>query len=342
MKQSADGFSLSINSDDHKGLSGFYGCYPGGCGPGCDNCLPLHGKLSMYYRQGRDWARRVCRKVNGSLTWTGKIHFNPEAMASKMCSMPPSQFIASYMGDISLATPEQLEIILGLMKKHEKHIYVLLTRKPAKLGKILSQVISSPADLGHVGLATSIEMGKYWWRLKQLKEVAKQLRWEGHLELWASPIVADVGTSPSLEGIETVHISNERSGRASAGRPFKHEWTEGLLDRCQADGIRTTISWEIAPVKIPEALLRIPTVPVPNDRRLLGRRPMFAGSRLRYGANRILHYHGLHWCAGLEPGLGHAAPKDDFYSRNCASGLAGRCKRCTSLYQTARYRRKYG
>jgi protein gp37 len=123
---------------------------------------------------------------------------------------------------------EFIRRVFDVMTACPQHTFQVLTKRPKRMARVLSEYYEDAAALPNVWLGTSIESDDYVWRADHLRQAPAAVRF-----ISAEPLL---GPLPSLDmvGIDWVIVG----GESGAGhRPISAEWVRGLRDACLSTAI---------------------------------------------------------------------------------------------------------
>jgi protein gp37 len=181
--------------------------------PGCEHCYAerfaerFRGVPGHPYEQGFD------------------VRIWPDRLSQPFRWKRPRLVFVNSMSDLfhPLLSKEFIGRVLKVIEQTPQHTYQVLTKRPARMAKVLSLFSSMP--LPNLWLGTSIELDRFYWRADQLRETQAAIRF-----LSLEPLL---GALPrlKLEGIGWVIVGGE-SGPGH--RPIEIDWVRDLRDRCRA------------------------------------------------------------------------------------------------------------
>lgn len=182
--------------------------------PGCKHCYAetfaerFRGVKGHPYEQGFDM-RLVPEKLAEPLRWrTPKMIF-VNSMSDLFHDKVPDDYIAA---------------VARIMVAANWHTYQVLTKRPERLQKLLSSVLSFAAKETHIWWGTSVEDRKYGLpRIDDLRNADAEVRF-----LSVEPLLEDVGKL-NLSGIHWVIVGGESGPGA---RAMKKEWVISLRNQC--------------------------------------------------------------------------------------------------------------
>jgi protein gp37 len=136
------------------------------------------------------------------------------------------------MGDLFHAdVPEEyVREVFTVMLKADRHVYQILTKRPARMRRFIQRNADLFADGEvplHIWLGTSIESQDVAFRADHLRQVRAKMRFLS-CEPLLGPLTLD------LDGIAWVIVGGE-SGIVH--RPLHLDWARALRDNCEREGV---------------------------------------------------------------------------------------------------------
>lgn len=189
--------------------------------PGCDNCYARvfaerwRGIPGHHYEQGFDlrlWEDRL----DYPFKWKKPRRIFVNSMSDLFHRDVSNDFVLK---------------VFEVMKKANWHTYQILTKRPARLTRLvpeISEVFYGNFSTGrtwptNIWLGVSIETSAYKWRLAYLKEVPASVRF-----ISAEPLLGSLNQL-DLSNIHWVIAGGESGAQARECNP---EWVRGLRDSC--------------------------------------------------------------------------------------------------------------
>jgi protein gp37 len=116
--------------------------------------------------------------------------------------------------------------VADVMKAADWHTYQVLTKRAARLGRLLKKELRSHAQLDHIWWGVSVENRRHGFpRIDELREAPATIRF-----LSIEPLLEDLGEI-DLTGIHWVIVGGESGPRS---RPMQPAWVESIRDQCAA------------------------------------------------------------------------------------------------------------
>jgi protein gp37 len=183
--------------------------------PGCKHCYAetfaerFRGVKGHPYEQGFD-LRLVPEKLGEPLRWR----------------VPKMIFVNSMSDLFHDGVPDSyVQAVAKVMVEAKWHTYQVLTKRSARLRRLLNSTLSFAADQPHIWWGVSVENKEYGLpRVKDLQNSRAKVRF-----LSIEPLLEDVGHL-DLRGIHWVIVGGESGAGA---RPMEKEWVISLRRQCQ-------------------------------------------------------------------------------------------------------------
>ncbi len=223
--------------------------------PGCDHCYAL----TMAKRLKAMGAAKY--QTDGDPRTSGPgfgVAVHQDVLTAPLRWRKPRMVFVNSMSDLGHARIDRdfLAAVFGVMAAAGQHTFQVLTKRPGRLVKLLSDehefrqrmaqsllledgnggdhvddwlAVNAPWPLPNVWLGTSIESDEYCWRADELRKMPAAVRF-----LSLEPLLGPL-PSLNLDGIDWVIVGGE-SGRGH--RPMDLNWVRDLRDRCTELGIR--------------------------------------------------------------------------------------------------------
>ncbi|HUJ30529.1 MAG TPA: phage Gp37/Gp68 family protein [Candidatus Acidoferrum sp.] len=187
--------------------------------PGCKHCYAetfaerFRGVKGHPYEQGFD-LRLVPEKLGEPLRWrTPKMIF-VNSMSDLFHDAVPDSYVVA---------------VAKVMVAAKWHTYQVLTKRSARLQKLLNSALRFAARQPHIWWGVSTEDRQYGLpRIQDLQESDADVRF-----LSIEPLLEDLGNL-SLRGIHWVIVGGESGPGA---RPMKKEWVVSVRDQCRHAGV---------------------------------------------------------------------------------------------------------
>ena len=176
--------------------------------PGCDHCYAER----ITRRRGDDFSRVTLHEDRLGLlaSWRKPRTVLVCSMADLFHKDVPNDFLHEVL-DTMLAVP--------------RHRYMLLTKRPGRMPRVLRG-----GFLGeNVALGVSVESADYEWRIDTLRGI----RHLGPRFISAEPLLGGLDVL-DLRGLDQVICGGESGPGA---RPMRVEWARGLRDACEAASV---------------------------------------------------------------------------------------------------------
>jgi protein gp37 len=183
--------------------------------PGCKHCYAAvfaerwRGVPGHPYEQGFD-LRLVPEKLFDPLDW----------------SRPRTVFVNS-MSDLFQDGVEDsfIDKVFGIMGLADWHIYQVLTKRAARMRRVISRRHTDLAHLKHIWLGVSVEDRRFGVpRIEELRRTPAAIRF-----LSVEPLLEDLGEM-DLRNIDWVIVGGESGPGA---RPMRRTWVRSILRQCR-------------------------------------------------------------------------------------------------------------
>lgn len=193
---------------------------------GCTNCYAMR-MAARLDAMGVTKYKGLTRKSGKRAVWTGKIRLDEHSLdAPKVWSKPRKVFVNS-MSD--LFHPNVPADFIGrvwqVMKETPRHTYQILTKRPDRMGEVLSQ--PQFEVLRNVWLGTSVEDSRVLHRLDDIRGVPAAVRFVS-----LEPLIGSVAGG-DLTGIHWAIVGGESGPRA---RPMNAVWVDEIELMCRRAG----------------------------------------------------------------------------------------------------------
>jgi protein gp37 len=187
--------------------------------PGCAHCYAetfaerFRGVPGHPYEHGFD-LRLVPDKILEPLRWpTPKMVF-VNSMSDLFHEDVSAQYIAA---------------VAEVMKQSPWHVYQVLTKRSARMRKMLTSDLRDVALSSHIWWGTSVENRKHGLpRIDDLRNTPAAVRF-----LSVEPLLEDLGKI-NLEGIKWVIVGGESGPGA---RPMNPDWVNSLMEQCSRNDV---------------------------------------------------------------------------------------------------------
>jgi protein gp37 len=220
-----------------------------GCKPestGCAHCWAARMAATRLSRLPK--YRGLAVMAGGEPEWTGATCFTPDELEKPLHWRKPRRVFCCDMGDIALASADELEAILRTIWACQQHTFLLLTKKPSLL---LEQMTVSyfPSNV-HLGV-TAEDQTRFNERVQWLLKAQASVKWLslepllGPIDMTAEYLTKKLGCYPfpTLESkyrTQLVHMVDWCVVGCEAGprrRPCKLEWVESIVRQCTDAGV---------------------------------------------------------------------------------------------------------
>lgn len=187
--------------------------------PGCKHCYAetfaerFRGVKGHPYEQGFD------------------LRLVPEKLAEPLRWRVPKMIFVNSMSDLFHDTvpDEYILAVAKVMVAANWHTYQVLTKRSARIQKLLNSTLSFAAKQPHIWWGVSAEDKKYGLpRIEHLRKTNAAVRF-----LSVEPLLEDLG-QVNLTGIDWVIVGGESGAGA---RPMKKEWVVSMRNQCRKGGV---------------------------------------------------------------------------------------------------------
>lgn len=193
--------------------------------PGCDHCYAL------------TFARRLKAMGNPRYRHDGDPRTSGEGFALTLhpdtldrplrWRRPRLVFVGSMSDLFHPRIPDSyLAEVLAVMARARRHVFYVLTKRPARAVHVLGRL--APEPLPHVWWGTTVEDDAHVGRVDLLRATPAAVRF-----LSLQPLL---GPLPGLDptGLDWVYVGGESGPGA---RPLRPDWVRDVRDRCVAAGV---------------------------------------------------------------------------------------------------------
>ncbi len=187
--------------------------------PGCKHCYAevfaerFRGVPGHPYERGFD-LRLVPEKLAEPLRWATSRMIFVNSMSDLFHERVPDSYIVK---------------VAEIMSVANWHVFQVLTKRSARMQKMLETSLRPYARQKHIWWGVSVEDKKYGLpRIKHLRAAPAAVRF-----LSVEPLLEDVGEI-DLGGVSWVIVGGESGPGA---RPIKAEWVISIRDQCRAKGV---------------------------------------------------------------------------------------------------------
>lgn len=201
----------------------------GGCTiatAGCTNCYAMR-MAARLESMGMPKYQGLTRKSGGRYVWTGKIVQDERALTAPLKWRAPRTVFVNSMSD--LFHPDVGEDFIlkvwSVMKRTRQHTYQILTKRPERMAKLLSNA-AFPV-LPNVWIGTSVENSAVLNRIDFLRATPAAVRF-----ISFEPLIGSVADA-DLRQIDWAIVGGESGPHA---RPMPQEWVIEIEEMCRKSG----------------------------------------------------------------------------------------------------------
>ena len=190
---------------------------------GCTNCYAMDMARRLEAMGVKKYAD-LTRKSGGRTIWQGNVREDPLALDIPMRWRKPRKIFVNSMSDLfheGVSTSFIVDV-WNVMKATPQHHYQILTKRPDRMRKVLSDSIGE--ILPNVWLGTSIENAEVVERIDHLRNIPASIRF-----ISFEPLIGPVG-NVDLSSIDWAIVGGE-SGRNA--RPIKEAWIDEIYNLCK-------------------------------------------------------------------------------------------------------------
>lgn len=190
---------------------------------GCTNCYAMR-MAARLESMGIEKYQGLTRKTKRGAVWTDKVNCDEASVDIPLRWKKPRRVFVNSMSDLFHrdVPAEFVTRIWAVMKETPQHHYQILTKRPARMAKLLADLCPDP--LKNVWLGTSVEGPRVVDRIDELKRVPAAVRF-----ISFEPLIASVGDL-DLTDIDWAIVGGESGPRS---RPMDENWVLEILDACK-------------------------------------------------------------------------------------------------------------
>jgi protein gp37 len=176
---------------------------------------------------GVDKYAKLTRKTGKRTVWNGVVREDREALSIPLRWRKSRKIFVNSMSDLfhERVSDTFIRDVWQVMRETPHHHYQILTKRPARMAKLVSTLIDDV--LPNVWLGTSIENADVVDRIKYLRQAPAAIRF-----ISFEPLIGAVG-SIDLREIHWAIVGGE-SGKAA--RPIREEWIDEIHTQCLSAG----------------------------------------------------------------------------------------------------------
>jgi len=189
---------------------------------GCTNCYAMEMARRLEAMRVTKY-NNLTRKSGNRAVWTGSVRTDNTSLEIPYRWKKPRKIFVNSMSDLfHEAVSDQFILdVWRVMRETPRHHYQILTKRPERMAKIVSDKIAD--ILPNVWLGTSVEDAAVADRIDHLRTVPAAIRF-----ISFEPLIGSVGPI-SLEQIHWAIVGGE-SGRFA--RPIREEWIDEIYGEC--------------------------------------------------------------------------------------------------------------
>lgn len=188
---------------------------------GCKNCYAMHMARRLE-AMGVDKYKGLTQKRGRNVTWNGVVREDKNSLLIPYKWKKSRKIFVNSMSDLFHEDVSD-DFILSVWKVMDgtpQHNYQILTKRPERMGQIVSDKIKK--ILPNVWLGTSVEGSEVTDRIDHLRKVPAAIRF-----ISFEPLIDSVGLV-NLSQIHWAIVGGESGNRA---RPVKEEWIDEIYEQ---------------------------------------------------------------------------------------------------------------
>lgn len=195
--------------------------------PGCKNCYAMR-MAARLEAMGVEKYAGTTRKSGGRYVWTGKIIAHEDSLNAPLKWKKPQRIFVNSMSDLfhEDVSLDFIEQVFDVMSQSSWHTFQLLTKRPERMAKIVSQVAPNP--LPNVWLGTSVEDAEHLFCLDWLRITPAAVRFVSF-----EPLLGLIN-DPDLSSIHWAIVGGESGPKA---RILEGRWVNALHQACQEQDV---------------------------------------------------------------------------------------------------------
>jgi len=175
---------------------------------------------------GKKYGGTAKRARDGRPVFSGVVKLDEASLdLPRSWKLPRTIFVNSMSDLFHESVPlEFIQRVFRVMEECPQHIFQVLTKRPARVSELKS-ALPWPDN---VWMGTSVELKKYYDRIRVLQKVPARVRF-----LSCEPLLGPLPRMP-LKGIKWVIVGGESGPGA---RPMAGSWVIQIKEQCQAKGV---------------------------------------------------------------------------------------------------------
>lgn len=189
---------------------------------GCKHCYAMN-MASRLEAMGVEKYNGLTKKRKGNVTWKGAVREDKESLLIPYGWKKPRKIFVNSMSDLfhSSVSDEFILSVWEVMRNTPQHNYQILTKRPARMRQMVTQVIKDV--LANVWLGTSVENAEVVDRIDLLRRTPAAIRF-----ISFEPLIGHVGPV-NLTDIHWAIVGGESGNKA---RPIKEAWIDEIHAQC--------------------------------------------------------------------------------------------------------------
>ena len=189
---------------------------------GCKNCYAMQMARRLE-AMGMEKYKGLINKTGKKVVWNGVIKEDKNSLIIPYKWKKPRKIFVNSMSDLfhEDVSDKFISSVWDVMRNTPHHNYQILTKRPERMAKVLSDTIGD--ILPNVWLGTSIEDARVIERLDYLRKVPAKIRF-----ISFEPLIGSVGNI-DLSNIHWAIVGGESGSKA---RIIKEEWIDEIYQQC--------------------------------------------------------------------------------------------------------------
>jgi protein gp37 len=189
---------------------------------GCKNCYAMSMARRLEF-MGMEKYKGLTKKTNKKIVWNEVIREDTASLKIPYKWKKPRKIFVNSMSDLfhEDVSDDFILSVWEVMRNTPHHNYQILTKRPDRMLKVLSDVVGY--ILPNVWLGTSIEDKRYIERIDYLRRVPARVRF-----ISFEPLIGSVG-NVDLSNIHWAIVGGESGSNA---RPIKENWIDEIYKQC--------------------------------------------------------------------------------------------------------------
>lgn len=189
---------------------------------GCTNCYAMK-MAKRLEAMGVEKYKGLTRDSGKNTVWNGIVREDRTSLSIPLKWKKPRNIFVNSMSDLfhDDVSEDLILSVWEVMRETPRHQYQILTKRPDRMFKVLSENIKNV--LPNVWLGTSVENSDVLHRIDSLRKIPASIRF-----ISFEPLIGSVG-KVNLSNIHWAIVGGE-SGRGA--RAIKESWIDEIYDQC--------------------------------------------------------------------------------------------------------------